>query len=352
MENISDNSYLQAFMHNVFFTRILMVLLLLLSTIAAKAQDKTVVVQTGDVTIGSLVSDIERQTNYTFVLDDTLLDLSRTIRIHGGAMSVSEALDRIVAGRNLSYVIRNRYIIINRKPEPPLPPDNESRTGDTYSVSDAAHHAAPVLRPGTEVRIEEQVLKAAIPPGYSDYTELTADSFLQSHQPALALKTNLLGSVGLAPNLGIEIAAGLRSTLDLTVSWNPWNKKETLADYKQLMHWIARAEYRRWNCERFNGHFFGAHALVAKYNVSGHGIPLLFDKQYRYEGYAFGAGISYGYHWAFAPKWGLEFNIGVGVAYMKYDRYDCWLCQTDYTSSNKVYFGPTRAGVSLVFLIR
>ena len=88
------------------------------------------------------------------------------------------------------------------------------------------------------------------------------------------------------------------------------------------------------------------------YNVGGYDIPLLFKKDFRYEGYAIGAGISYGYHLMLHKRWGLEFNIGVGAAYMNYKKFDCVKCADKYKKEDKVYFGPTRAGVTLIYVIK
>ena len=174
-----------------------------------------------------------------------------------------------------------------------------------------------------------------------------------SHAPKAAIKTNLLYDFGaLTPNLALEFGLGKRSTLNLMVGYNPWNLDGSYGDNKKLVHWLANIEYRWWLCERFNGHFFGIHVLGSQYNVSGHNIPLLFKKEYRYEGWAAGAGISYGYHWMWNKRMGMEFNIGLGYAYLEYDRYNCEKCSEKDGRYSKNYFGPTRAGISLVFMIK
>jgi hypothetical protein len=121
---------------------------------------------------------------------------------------------------------------------------------------------------------------------------------------------------------------------------------------KKRVYWIARPEFRYWLCERFNGHFFGVHLFYGQYNVSNHDIPLLFDKRYRYEGSTLGAGISYGYNLTIARRWGVEFTVGIGAARMKYRKYACRLCEEGYTSRDNVYFGPTRAGITLTYILK
>lgn len=169
----------------------------------------------------------------------------------------------------------------------------------------------------------------------------------------VAIKTNLLYGIGtLTPNLGAEVGLGKRTTLDFTGSYNPWNRRGLRDNNQKLVHYLLRPEFRYWTCERFNGHFFGVHAFFSEYNIAGHHIPLLFSSAYRYEGNAIGGGISYGYHWMWARRWGAEFTVGVGVAYLKYDKFLCPRCGEKVGNFDKTYFGPTRAGITLVYLIR
>ena len=169
----------------------------------------------------------------------------------------------------------------------------------------------------------------------------------------LAVKTNLLyGAAALTPNLGMEFGVSERATLNFSGSYNPWNLDGSVDNNKKLVHWTGSAEYRWWLCQTFNGHFFGAHALGGQYNVAGKDVPLMFEKEYRYEGWAAGAGLSWGYHWMLASRWSLEFNLGLGYLYMDYDKYPCDKCGIIEGNHTKHYFGPTRAGINLVFMIK
>ena len=72
-------------------------------------------------------------------------------------------------------------------------------------------------------------------------------------------------------------------------------------------------------------------------------------KTKRYQGTAYGAGISYGYLWII-KQWALEFTAGLGMARFEYD--------TNYPSGEgfqvgkgkKNYFGPTKGAGSLFIL--
>ena len=172
----------------------------------------------------------------------------------------------------------------------------------------------------------------------------------------VAVKTNLLyGAYTNTPNLNIEIGLGKRSTLELGGGYNPWNLNGKESDNKKLVHWLGQAEYRYWLCQKFTGHFFGVHALGSQFNIGGHELPLLFEKgskDYRYEGYGYGGGISYGYQFYVSKRWSIEATIGVGYAHLRYDKYDCPKCGSKLTSENKNYIGPTKAGISLIYIIK
>jgi hypothetical protein len=167
-----------------------------------------------------------------------------------------------------------------------------------------------------------------------------------------AIKTNLLYAATTTPNLAVEIPLRSRSTLDISIGYNPW----TFGDNQKIKHLLIEPEYRYWLCENFNGSFFGIHGLYTNYNVGGIGLSLpeftgaKLEKDYRYQGSAFGGGISYGYHWMLNARWGLEFEIGIGLAMSKYDKYECKECGRKLDTGDKLYTGLTKAGISVVYL--
>jgi hypothetical protein len=185
-------------------------------------------------------------------------------------------------------------------------------------------------------------------------TLLSAHAYSQEN---IAIKTNLLyGAGAFTPNLGVEVGIGNRTTLDLSGGYNWFNLDGSKNNNQKLVHWIVQPEFRYFLDERFNGHFFGVHALYSQYNIGGYKLPMLFGKDskaFRHEGNAVGGGFSYGYQLPLAKQWKVEFNLGLGYMRMKYDQYDCVNCGK-LREPNKVknYFGPTKAGVSIIFQIQ
>lgn len=165
----------------------------------------------------------------------------------------------------------------------------------------------------------------------------------------VGVKTNLLGWALASPNLGMEVGLGKKSTLDVYGSFSPFR----FSDGKQWKHWFVQPEYRYWFCEKFNGHFIGFHALGGEYNLSKVRMPFGLYKGLRttrYQGWGVGAGVSYGYQWMLSKHWAMEAELGVGYIYSEYDRFPCATCGKKIESGKKHYFGPTKAGIDLIYV--
>lgn len=177
---------------------------------------------------------------------------------------------------------------------------------------------------------------------------------IPSRAQDIALKTNLLYDAFLTPNIGVEIGAAPKWSAELSGNFNNW----TINDGKRWKHWLIQPEIRYWFCDRFSGHFVGAHLLGGQYNYGGwkHGVNFLgthFEKMKdeRHQGWYAGAGVAYGYTRILAKHWSIEGEIGIGWAYTRYDVYPCRKCGTK-TASGKThnYFGPTKAAINLIYV--
>ena len=170
--------------------------------------------------------------------------------------------------------------------------------------------------------------------------------------PLYGIKTNLAYWGTLTPNLGVEVGLTNKITLNLTGGYNPWNRQGTPTNNKKFVHWIIEPEGRYWFCERFNGASVGVHALFSQYNISEHEIPLLFKKEFRYEGTAYGGGVSINYHYMLTKHLGVEGTFGIGFAFLQYEKYDCEKCSTSLGPFQKSYMGPTKIGINLIYVIK
>lgn len=168
----------------------------------------------------------------------------------------------------------------------------------------------------------------------------------------VAVKTNLLYDVTATINAGVEVGLSPQWTFELSGNYNNW----TMSHDRKWKHWLIQPEARYWFCNRFIGHFIGFHAHGGKYNVGnldnsinflGTDLSMLSDS--RYQGWFVGAGLAYGYSWVLSKHWNLEFELGIGYAYSRFDRYPCATCGERLDKGNHNYIGPTKAAVNLIY---
>lgn len=168
----------------------------------------------------------------------------------------------------------------------------------------------------------------------------------------VALKTNLLYDATTTPNIGMEIGVGKKHSMQVVYGLNPWEFGHG-DDRKYLKHWIVNPEYRYWFCHRFNGSFLGVHAFGGQYDATNVKMPFGWwdDLQtHRFEGWFAGGGISYGYQKVLSRHWNIEGSIGVGAAYIDYDKFKCGTCGSKVDDGHKIYVGPTKLALSLMYI--
>ena len=162
-----------------------------------------------------------------------------------------------------------------------------------------------------------------------------------------ALKTNLLLWATTTPNASAEFALSQRFSIEAGAAYNAWK----FGNGMKLNLYLARLEPRFWFCRKFEGHFLGLHGHYGHFNVAL--IPFLPSIEgYIYRGDFRGGGLSYGYHWAFGRRWGVEAVIGGGYTALKYGKYRCVECAEKVADYKRNYFGVTHAAINLIYFIR
>lgn len=162
--------------------------------------------------------------------------------------------------------------------------------------------------------------------------------------------TNILYDAALIPNVGIGISVTDRITVLADWMFARWSNDEKRR-YWRIYGGDIEARY---HIGKFNpdsplaGHHIGVYASLACYDFqTGRSHQGVLSDKYNYA-----AGVSYTYSLPVAKRLNIDFSLGVGVLWGKYKKHipvddcDVWL------STNRLcWFGPTRAGVSLVWLI-
>ncbi len=333
---------------------------------SAKAQERTVALPSLRLTAGEAISLIETQAGLIIGVNHANFDVGRQITAKSASVGADELLELIVAGTDHTYIRKDRHVIIVSDGKPKAAPAKAEAVRNITAPPEPDEDltALTLEIPGEEAPQPETIIHKTV--SYSDPSQRLSFSLddpydfadIAGEQPFFAMKTNLLyGIATLTPNLGVEFGLGRKTTLEVSGGWNPWNREGKInpdgSGNMKLVHLYVMPEFRWWLCERFNGHFFGLHTVGAAYNISQYTLPIIgFTKDYRYQGYAAGAGLSYGYQLMLSPVVNLEFTLGVGVWWLKYDRYDCVKCSRSYESFDRFCFAPTKAGISLSFIIK
>lgn len=345
---------------------------------AAAQTAKTVVFPSRSVTIADAFALIEKQTSCLISVGHTDFDTSRRVELSAEALSLDAAMKELLAGSGRTYIVRGWNVLVVPEPETDTKKTEKPvKTAPVKAKPEAAGTITPVMVPVPALpprKEPERIIppqpaprpvpapKPVVDPAVAARMRLEAAreaAKTPSPRPMrFALKTNVLyTAAALAPNLSFEAGLGPKSTIDVGGGFNLWRMDGTDASNRKLGHWIIQPEYRWWLCERFNGHYFGAHVFGGMFNIAEHHTPLLFGEKnsadFRYEGWYAGAGVSYGYQLPLARNWNLEFNVGAGWALMRYDRYEHQRCgELIQPDVKRNYFGPTKLGITLTYLIK
>lgn len=154
----------------------------------------------------------------------------------------------------------------------------------------------------------------------------------------IAVKTNVPVWATATLNAGIEAGLADRWTLEVDAAYNPW----TYSDDRKMRFVLIQPEARYWFCEKFEGHFVGVHLHGAQF-FGGF-------RERRYDGYLAGAGVSYGYSWILSPHWSFEATAGAGYVRLWYKDSPRIPCSKCYRQAVRDYVGPTRLGLSFIYL--
>lgn len=164
----------------------------------------------------------------------------------------------------------------------------------------------------------------------------------------LGLKTNLLFDIILVPNISLEWAFAPRWSISAEYM-HAWWKSD--ASHKYWRTYGGNAELRYWFGKK------AVHKRLAGHHVGIYGGALTYDFEWGGKGYqahkwSTNFGISYGYSAPIARRLNLDFEIGLGYLSGEYEEYepkgDHYYWQA---TKNRKFFGPTRAEVTLVWLL-
>lgn len=171
-----------------------------------------------------------------------------------------------------------------------------------------------------------------------------------------AIKTNLLYDAALLPNLSVEFPISKSWSVAVNGAFSKWDTNSPRYWSHQINY--AGLEARHWwnndgNSGLLNGWFAGLYFTGGVYDLR------LFTKSLDDYGYlshwSWSAGFTGGYSLPLSGKLNLEFSFNAGYLtgeYHAYNRSRCKDCYPERKTGLLNYWGPTGAGVSLVYMIK
>lgn len=167
----------------------------------------------------------------------------------------------------------------------------------------------------------------------------------------ICIKNNLLYDAVLIPNLNFEFTVSDKMSIDVATAYNPFQ----ISDTKKWKMIMFQPELRFWTFKKYAGFFWGIHTGYKFFNIGGidRDIPAFGNlSASRVQGSAYDAGFSFGRQWILSPRWGVETFLGVGYSRLLYDKYVCGKCGEKLGNYTDNYFGPTKAGIALIYMLK
>lgn len=164
----------------------------------------------------------------------------------------------------------------------------------------------------------------------------------------MGIKTNLLYNILAIPNLGAEFYLG--NNFSVATNWHyAWWKNDKEYDYWRtyggdlaVRYWLGKKAHEK----PLTGHHIGLYGQMITYDFQLGGKGVLADR------WSWATGLEYGYSLPVAKRLNLDFTIGLGYhwgefkEYLPIDEHYVW-----QATKNRNYWGPTKAEISLVWLI-
>lgn len=172
----------------------------------------------------------------------------------------------------------------------------------------------------------------------------------------MAIKTNLLYDALLVPNIGVEFYLG--RNWSVAENWMyAWWKSDRRHNYWRI--YGGDIAIRKWFGKKadekpLTGHHLGLYGQIFTYDFEWGGKGYMGGQPggTLWDELNYAAGVEYGYSLPIARRLNLDFTIGLGYwggkyyEYIPLDGHYVW-----QTTKNRHWFGPTKAEISLVWLL-
>ena len=171
---------------------------------------------------------------------------------------------------------------------------------------------------------------------------------LPSNPYCFAVRTNLLYDAFLMPTLGVEWRVNRHIGIKVDGSYGYWGDEHG----KVQKAWLVSPEVR-WYLLDSKRFYLGLGANVSEYNIYQGMLGGLFSDDTGYQGKLYGGGLTVGYQLPLSDSFTIDFNLGLGYTGFEYDSFNVTNETRVYKERDqtKNFWGPTQAGISLVWTI-
>ena len=170
------------------------------------------------------------------------------------------------------------------------------------------------------------------------------------------IRTNMLYDVAAVPNIGVEFYLG--KNISVGANWQyAWWKTDRKHRYWRtyggdvnVRWWFGNSAHEK----PLTGHHLGVYGQILTYDFEWGGKGYLGGKPggTLWDKMNWGVGLEYGYSLPVAKHFNIDFTLGVGYLTGEYQEYrpvdGCYVWQA---TKQRHWFGPTKAEISLVWLI-
>lgn len=180
--------------------------------------------------------------------------------------------------------------------------------------------------------------------------EIPAETHVSSPKKPfyMAVKTNMLYDVALVPNIGAEFYLGKGWSIGGNWMYAWWNCDRKHRYWRTYGGELDIRKYlgKRAKEKPLTGHHLGVYGGIVTYDFELGGKGYLGNK------WSYYAGIEYGYSLPVAKRLNIDFGIGIGYLGGEYKEYKpidghyVW-----QATKQRHWFGPTKAEISLIWLI-
>jgi hypothetical protein len=86
-----------------------------MAAVNISAQDAVIELNTNNITVGQLIKEIEKQTDYLVVYSNREVNVNQNVNIQRSSNRVSTYLDEAFNGTDIRYEFENNYIVLAKR---------------------------------------------------------------------------------------------------------------------------------------------------------------------------------------------------------------------------------------------